>query len=130
MTIVNFETETHNLTDYELDVVVPRLIKGFNNVLGRDNAITNSKIRAVLAKEKIEISDARIRKLIHYIRINGLIERLAATSSGYYIANNPGDYKLYIESLKQREAAIRAIRKVAEKDLNKWINSANQASFF
>ena len=36
--IKGFEEETHNLSDYELNVVVPLLIKGFKTKIGPELA--------------------------------------------------------------------------------------------
>lgn len=112
-----FSEQTKQLTDYEKNSLVPRIVTGLRKIVGRERAITNSEIVARLKKEGYKLSEVRVRKIINYIRVNGIIERLIATSDGYYIANNEQEVRDYIESLKGREEAIRAVRRRLEAQL-------------
>jgi hypothetical protein len=47
-----------------------------------------------------------------------MIRWLIATSKGYYIATSVDEMRQYIESLRGRENAIRAVRESMEKQLN------------
>lgn len=109
--LTGFEIETAPLTKQEEGVLMPLLVKGLITKIGKDNAITNKEIRTRLKERGVVISDARIRKIINFIRVNQLIKNLISTSKGYYIATTKEEVLEYIKSLEQREAAIRQLRK-------------------
>ena len=115
--IKGFTEQTKPLSPYEMEMLVPRIISGLQKVVGKEKAITNSKIVALLKKEGYKLSEARVRKIINHIRVNGLVERVIATSDGYYIATSEEEMVEYIESLKGREDAIRAVRRSFEMQL-------------
>jgi len=120
-----FSEQTKPLSDYEKNSLVPRIVTGMRKIVGRERAITNAEIVARLKKEGYKLSEARVRKIINYIRVNGIIERLIATSEGYYIANTDQEVRDYIESLKGREEAIRAVRRRLEGQLQPINRAAN-----
>jgi len=125
--ITNFEEITKELTDYELNTVVPAVILGLKNKIGKENAISNHKmIIGLKDKLNIKISQPRVRKIIQYIRITGKIERLMATSKGYYICNIEDELRDYIESLMQRANSIERIANQLEFQTNKFINNTNK----
>lgn len=105
--IINFEEITKELNQYEHDVIVPILIKVLKVRIGKARAITNKEIIKQL-KEKLNIktSGPRIRKMIHFIRITGVVTRLIATSKGYYVSNSKDEMTKYINSLHQRISSI------------------------
>jgi len=105
-----FERETHELTDYELTMIEP-MLKGLETKIGEENSITNKFINEGMKKAGFKTNPARIRKLINYIRVNGLIKNLISSSNGYWIEKDPGRIEIYIESLMQRS---REIQRVAE----------------
>lgn len=108
--ITNFEEYTEELTDVERDVIVPGIIKGLATKIGKEKAITNKQMqKGILEVLNIKTSSSRIRKMIHYIRITGMIHCLVATSRGYYISNNKEELDSYIESLIQRSESIMSI---------------------
>lgn len=107
--IINFEDQTFELTTDEVENIVPfikNLIKE-----GKANAITNKDIIHELNHWNMKSSAPRIRKIIQYIRLTGQIERLMATSKGYYISNDDEELKTYIESLMQRSDQIAMLAK-------------------
>ena len=108
--IENFERITYELTDEEKAIHIPLLVRGFNTHIGESNAISNRKIRQALSKIGVKISDARMRKLIEYIRVNGIVKCLIATSKGYYIAQTEGEWRSYIRSIDQRINAQETMR--------------------
>ena len=114
--ITNFENITYELTQYEQETLLPLLVKGFKLKIGKANAITSKEIIARLTKGGYNINGARTRKLVHHIRINGLVPRLMATSSGYYITNDKEELKTYLTSLKERISAIGSVLHALEKD--------------
>jgi hypothetical protein len=125
--ITNFEEITSELNSDE-QKIVQILVKRFREKPGRQNEITNKKIVAAIDQHfSIKTNEARIRKVINFIRINSLLPGLIATSSGYYLTANPKELQTYIQSLKEREEAIRAVRNAAEQDVFLLENSLKHA---
>lgn len=108
--INGFEKETHDLSQYEISVLVPQVVEILINKIGKQNSITNDRIREIINQHKVILTNSRLRKIIHYIRIKGLVKCLIATNKGYYISNDVEEFMSYIDSLTQRENSIRSIR--------------------
>jgi hypothetical protein len=106
--IIGFDKETHELTEKELKLL-PTVVSGLQKKIGKENAVTNKQMVDGLKKYGIKTSGPRIRKIIHHIRITGTIERLMATSNGYYISNDINELDDYIKSLVQRSESIAKI---------------------
>lgn len=104
-----FENETHELTQEELDLVLP-FKKGLINKIGVENAIKNQQMIAGFKKQGITLNEARVRKIIHYIRVKRLVPNLIATSKGYYIEKDKAKLAIYVESLDQRIRSIKEVR--------------------
>ena len=66
-----------------------------------------------------QIGEVRVRKIINHIRNNGLVECLIATGKGYYVTESIQEMEAYIESVKNREDAIRTMRESMELQLSK-----------
>ena len=65
-----FEEITEELNDYERLTISPLIVKGLSMKIGKENVITNGEMRkGLLNKYSIKISDARMRKIIQYIRL-------------------------------------------------------------
>lgn len=120
--IKGFELETHGLTEFELKELIPILVKGFNKRVGKDKAITNSAIIKILTNkyDLNHISEPRIRKAIHFIRDNGLVPRLIASSNGYWVATSQKEMEDWRDSLLGRINAIKNILDYAEMQLKDW----------
>lgn len=107
--ITGFEEQTEPLTDQEREVFLPPIIKGLRVKVGKEKAVTNKDIvRGLKANCNIKIGEARVRKMINYIRNNDIIPCLIATSKGYYIAETKEEMLDYIDSLYGRVEAIEA----------------------
>ena len=107
--ITGFEEQTEPLTDQEREVFLPPIIKGLRVKVGKEKAVTNKDIvRGLKANCDIKIGEARVRKMINYIRNNDIIPCLIATSKGYYIAETKDEMLDYIDSLYGRVEAIEA----------------------
>lgn len=91
-----FEKLTHELNEYELSIVGD-IVKGIGARTGKENAINSEKICKVM-----KINPVRLRKIIHFIRINNLLYGLCSNSKGYYTATNLKEFEECIISLKQR----------------------------
>lgn len=124
-----FEQITNELSDYEKETIVPLIIRGLQKKIGKTNVITNAEMRtAIEHKYNIKITGARLRKVIQYIRLSGQIERLIATSKGYYISNDEEELENYVESLMQRAASISALAKQMNFQLNKFKKNESKRS--
>lgn len=112
--IKGFETYTEPLSDKDRKEVAPELAKILSWRVGKTMAITNTELRAMMRSRGYHISDAKIRALINHIRVKGMVERLIASSLGYYVAATAGELADYCDSLREREAAIREVRQALE----------------
>lgn len=91
-----YESITYELTNEEKELL-PIIVKGLLNKKGKENAVSGTKIQKAL-----NLSGARLRKIIGYIRTNDLIFGLCSTKSGYYVANTITELEDCMISLKQR----------------------------
>jgi arginine repressor len=99
--ITGFEEYTIDVQESELRTV-NLIAKSISLRVGEENAITNSEIRKKLLERDIEVSDAKIRKFIQYIRVNKLCTMLCASKKGYYTASSEEDWIKYRESFRER----------------------------
>lgn len=112
----NFEKITVELTSQELEYV-EFLGQWFMANKGKRNTVKNLDITKLI-KNRFEkkIADSRVRKVVQFLRTNGL-PSLIATSNGYFYSDDVSEIEAWIVSLKQREAAIREIREKAERQV-------------
>lgn len=122
-----FENITADLTEYELGLV-PVFVKGFSCKIGAENAVTSSQILERLGS-RYKLSGARVRKIVNHIRNKGLVPGLVASSSGYYVTNDPEELKRYIDSLDGRESEIRRIKNGMKQYLNTILNKGQTALY-
>ena len=115
--ITNFENETHELNDYESNTLLPLLVKGLRTKVGKENAVTNKQICKALKEQGYKINDARVRKLVQYIRVNHIVNLVIATSKGYYLATTKDEVQKYIKSLTERLNAIEETKTAIIKQL-------------
>jgi hypothetical protein len=115
--ITGCESITYELTDYEKDTLVPILVRGFHQMVGKKNAFTNIQCTRKLISLGHECNDARFRKLVHYIRQNHLVPGLIGTKCGYYKAANKEELSEYLDSVKERKRSIEEIITALENDL-------------
>ena len=108
--ITNFERETHELNGYELNKLLPIIVQGLSTKIGKEKAITNKAICKALKEQGYKISDTRLRKVVHYIRIKNFVPLLIATSKGYYVATEKQEVETYIKSLSERINSINEVR--------------------
>lgn len=99
--LTGFEDITYELTPKEVELV-NGFVKGFKNKVGAKNAITSTQIIKLYKAKGENLTGARVRKIVNFIRTNKLIINLIATSKGYYIENDPEKLEKYKESLQQR----------------------------
>jgi hypothetical protein len=96
-----FEDITTDITPEEIETA-KWIAKGLNLRVGKENAITNKKIREAILKQGIKVSDIRLRRMIQYVRAYNLVPCLCAGKVGYYKAANEEEWQAWITSMKQR----------------------------
>jgi hypothetical protein len=112
--VTGFEHITHDLNEYELNVLLPVFKKGLSSKIGKGKAVTNYHMTKVLTEKGYKVSGARVRKIINHIRVHGLVPGLIATSAGYYISNDPEEIRQYCKSLSQRANELLRVKKSFE----------------
>lgn len=127
--ITLFEDITYELTEYELNTLVPIVVKGLSNKKGKENAITNKSICEKLKSAGYKVSEPRLRKVIHHIRVEQLIVGLCCNSKGYYVTDSLEELGRYVESLAQRIRSQQAIHNSMKKCMEK-IELLNRAFDF
>lgn len=109
--IENFEeiTEPINVDDLKF---LPVLIRGLERH-GKEDPIKGREIVAAMNRQKLkynfnaQFSEARLRKLVNHIRVNGLLA-VIATSNGYFVSNESETLRSQIRSLRDRANGIHA----------------------
>ncbi|MGI6124220.1 MAG: hypothetical protein ACOYIG_08560 [Acetivibrionales bacterium] len=107
--IKGFKRQTEPLNEYELNTLLPLLVKGLRRHVGRHNPVISRHVVSQM-RGRYNLSEARFRKIINHIRREDIIPGLVATSEGYYIAETEQELKDYEMSLLGREMAIREVR--------------------
>lgn len=106
--IEGFDLHTAPLSDYEKQMAIV-IANGLKNKVGKEMAVTSSHIIDKMKGAGWEISGSRLRKIINYIRINGMVRNLVSNSKGYYRTLKQKEVDKYVISLHQRAEAIRAV---------------------
>ena len=113
--IDGFEEITATLTTYERDMIVPMLVNVLKQRVGAKYAVKNKVICEIFSARGYQnLTEARVRKCINYIRMNGLVPHLVANNKGYYCATSVEEVEKYMDSLEQRAKAIWAMRSALE----------------
>jgi hypothetical protein len=102
--IINFEELTYELTENEIKIL-PLLINGFKNYTINNPIKEPDIVQRFNDRNEFKLSGVRLRKLVNYIRSNGLLP-LIATSKGYYVSYDKEIIELQIKSLNQRAQSI------------------------
>ena len=118
--ITGFEDYTRELTSYENEELLPIIVRGMKKKIGAENAVKNGTAIASLKKKGYKISDARFRKLMHIIRVSGMVEGIVATSKGYYIAQTEDEWSSYLKSIKERIEHIQALESALHRQHETW----------
>lgn len=109
--IENFEEITEPLTKDD-ETLVPVIIRGIS-LRSKSNPVKGSDIIARLNADrtkygfKSKFTEARLRKIINHIRVNGLLP-VMATSKGYFTTEDPEEIRSNIRSLEDRARGILA----------------------
>lgn len=108
--IKGFEEYTKDLTDYERDTLLPVMVAATRTKIGKASAIKNVTAVQKLREAGYTITPARFRKIMHVIRVSGMVPKIVATSKGYHIATSAKELLDYLESLDQRIEHIQNLR--------------------
>ena len=99
--IDNFEEYTAHLTTYEKDMLVPLLVEDLRKRVGKKYAIRNKALCQFYTEKGYQgMKEARIRKCINYIRMNGLVPHLIANCNGYYCATSVEEVETASEDIR------------------------------
>ncbi len=130
--IPTFQKQTVELNGFEKSLI-PKFVHGFQNKIGPGKAITNKEI--LNRFNDPGINDARVRKIIQYIRLNQGVNNwfgdkiLIANSKGYFITNHGPTIQSWIDSLQSRINAIQAIKTATQTALSKYNDKQPQLKF-
>ena len=96
----NFEEETCNLSDDELEIA-QAVMKGLKKYVGKKNAMPGSKIcLGFTTNTKFKLKGARLRKIINHLRNEG--EPICSNSKGYFYPANNQELLDTVVSIGQR----------------------------
>ena len=107
---IKLKREPQGLSNYDLNVLLPILMKGLEAKKGAANAVAGKQIIEVLRSHGLKINTRSMAGLINYIRTNDLIEGLMASQAGYYVSNNEYELANYEARLLGREVSLRNVR--------------------
>jgi uncharacterized membrane protein YebE (DUF533 family) len=116
--IDNFEKITCRLSEYEKNILLPAVVEILKACQGKAKAITNKRMIR-LHLQKYAVNPIRLRKVLHRIRTEGMVEGLMASSKGYYVADNREELEKYVASLEGRIRAQQHLRDNIKKQLGK-----------
>lgn len=97
--ILGFEEQTHDLTDYEKETVLPAIARLLYTKNGVANAIKNGEI---ISRIGMQIKPERVRKILHIIRVTGHVSGIVASSKGYFRAETEDEWERYLTGLSER----------------------------
>jgi len=103
MALTLFENITEELTDHEKNVLVPMLISTMEYT-GENKRIKGKSISAWFKASGENVSEARIRKMVNYIRVTNKMAPyvLIGASDGYYITKDVHVVEKQIDSIQGR----------------------------
>ena len=100
--IPGHEKQTHELTPYELETILPLVVKRMKTKIGKESAVTNPHVVRMFKKHGYKLSEPRFRKIIQHIRVNGLINGLVSHGKGYFVATSKSDIQFNIQKLDKK----------------------------
>lgn len=129
--IRNFEDYTHSLTEDEAKYIIPMLLKILALSIGKENAVKNQFILNNINSSLLEYCTAndipairtrpaRIRHMIHILRVSDTIPFLVATAVGYFISNDKKEIEDYMQSVDDRLRSIYQIRRALKRQMREW----------
>tara|TARA_R110000824_G_scaffold16095_1_gene67127 strand:- start:15405 stop:15881 length:477 start_codon:yes stop_codon:yes gene_type:complete len=114
--IKGFEHETSHLSEYEKSLV-PYFVQGFEKHKGKKNSITSIAICESMTNLGYKVSEARVRKIVNFVRINHLCPVLLASNKGYWVSDDETEVKDWLESMENRIDALKYSHKQVTAEL-------------
>ena len=108
--IQGFEEYTRELDQYEREKLLPAVIAGMKTKIGANNAISSREAIDKMKAAGYKIDGPRFRKLLHVIRVSGMIKGIVGTSKGYFIASNDKEWFSYVKSITERTNHMLSLR--------------------
>ena len=108
--ITGFFEQTKDLDDYELKTLLPAMVNSMKGHIGAGAAISSTEAIAKMKKHGMKITGPRFRKIMHVIRVSGMVPGIVGTSTGYFVANNYEEYGKYLTSINERLTHIQSLR--------------------
>lgn len=135
--VTGFEDITNELTPFEQKEIVPIIVKSWkrkdpclkeivkmkemvrktNEFCKKENIRSYRVLKGGSIKTSTKhyiITGPRMRKVIHYIRVKGLIIDLIATSNGYFRTNDSNEIANFIKSCRQRANSFNEVARAME----------------
>ena len=123
--ITTFENYTNELTEFEKQQILPIIVKAWQRRSYDEYITMKQMIRATNAflaskgikngKKIAKVNGPRMRKIIHYIRVNGLVDNLIADSKGYFKTKDFDKLQAFVDSLYQRANSFREVASAIKK---------------
>ena len=108
--INGFTKETRDILTTTEIYAMEIIANGLKTKQGESMAVTSTQIvEGIFRANKIKLDPARLRKIIHIIRLEGTVKNLIATHKGYYIEKDLERLKEYVHGLRQRSYSINQI---------------------
>lgn len=96
------------------------MVAGLKDKINRQNAIGSKKICGKMKTAGYEISQEKIRQVIHVIRVRGLIKCLVHDSNGYYITASMRDGQRFTKEMRVWMELIEAEEKALTEQFNEY----------
>jgi hypothetical protein len=91
--------------------IVPFVVKKLKAANSKNRMVSGPEIKNSIYKHQgIKINAGKLRVIIHYIRVNGLVKCLLATQQGYFITKDTLEMQVYLKSLNKRIRQIGHLR--------------------
>lgn len=127
--IQEFEEQTHELTIYERQEILPKIVKRMKTKIGKEKAVTNRRVVRAFKDHGYKLTEPRFRKIIQHIRVNGLIQGLISTGRGYHIATKKSEIQRYVKSLDERINAIIVTRDSLHYQMKQMFDQPDEKPF-
>ncbi len=90
--------------------IVPLVVQKLKKATSKMRFVSCPEIvNSIYKHHGIKLGQGLVRSILHYIRINGIVKCVLATSQGYYITNDTLEMQVYLKSLKKRMRQIGAL---------------------
>lgn len=120
--ITGFEEQTKDLSPKE-KAQSRAVWKIMNDAFGSGETITNDEIRDRLFHQyNIKIGSAKLRKMIHWMHVNGHLKCMVAFNNGYSRAQDIHELMKYEQSLKERIGSQVSRLRAVQADINGYAN--------